>query len=513
MLNVFKKKKNNNKILFLILDGVGINKDYPGNAVTQANTPCFNKLLKEYPNITLGASEEFVGLPKGQMGSSEVGHFTFGAGKVVDSEIVRIDKAINNGEFYRNQILNDELSKIKGFQALHIAGLLSDGGIHSSINHLFALLEVVSRYNNISQVYLHIFTDGRDTSPNSSKEYISKLQERIKLTPKVQIASICGRYYGMDRDNRWDRQKKLYNLIVNGIGERENDIVKYIDNSYSQGVTDEFLIPTLFNENGLIKDKDTMIFFNFRSDRAREFTRMFVDKSFDSFLTKKMSVNFITFTEYDSKFKNIKVLFPPLKQQPGLGQIISKLGYNQLRIAETEKYAHVTYFFNLGDEHPNKREDRILVPSPGVSTYDLKPEMSAKIITSRLLETLNKDYKLTVVNFANGDMVGHTGNISAAIKAMETVDQCLEIIFKKVDLDNTTVIVTADHGNCDEMLLPDGKTSTSHSLNKVPFIVVSKKEHKLRTDKELSIANVAPTILKLLDEKVPEYMAEDLLDY
>ncbi|HOW29205.1 MAG TPA: 2,3-bisphosphoglycerate-independent phosphoglycerate mutase [archaeon] len=513
MLNVFKKKKNNNKILFLILDGVGINKDYPGNAVTQANTPCFNKLLKEYPNITLGASEEFVGLPKGQMGSSEVGHFTFGAGKVVDSEIVRIDKAINNGEFYRNQILNDELSKIKGFQALHIAGLLSDGGIHSSINHLFTLLEVVSRYNNISQVYLHIFTDGRDTSPNSSKEYISKLQERIKLTPKVQIASICGRYYGMDRDNRWDRQKKLYNLIVNGIGERENDIVKYIDNSYSQGVTDEFLIPTLFNENGLIKDKDTMIFFNFRSDRAREFTRMFVDKSFDSFLTKKMSVNFITFTEYDSKFKNIKVLFPPLKQQPGLGQIISKLGYNQLRIAETEKYAHVTYFFNLGDEHPNKREDRILVPSPGVSTYDLKPEMSAKIITSRLLETLNKDYKLTVVNFANGDMVGHTGNISAAIKAMETVDQCLEIIFKKVDLDNTTVIVTADHGNCDEMLLPDGKTSTSHSLNKVPFIVVSKKEHKLRTDKELSIANVAPTILKLLDEKVPEYMAEDLLDY
>ena len=513
MLNVFKKKKNNNKILFLILDGVGINKDYPGNAVTQANTPCFNKLLKEYPNITLGASEEFVGLPKGQMGSSEVGHFTFGAGKVVDSEIVRIDKAINNGEFYRNQILNDELSKIKGFQALHIAGLLSDGGIHSSINHLFALLEVVSRYNNISQVYLHIFTDGRDTTPNSSKEYISKLQERIKLTPKVQIASICGRYYGMDRDNRWDRQKKLYNLIVNGIGERENDIVKYIDNSYSQGVTDEFLIPTLFNENGLIKDKDTMIFFNFRSDRAREFTRMFVDKSFDSFLTKKMSVNFITFTEYDSKFKNIKVLFPPLKQQPGLGQIISKLGYNQLRIAETEKYAHVTYFFNLGDEHPNKREDRILVPSPGVSTYDLKPEMSAKIITSRLLETLNKDYKLTVVNFANGDMVGHTGNISAAIKAMETVDQCLEIIFKKVDLDNTTVIVTADHGNCDEMLLPDGKTSTSHSLNKVPFIVVSKKEHKLRTDKELSIANVAPTILKLLDEKVPEYMAEDLLDY
>ena len=513
MLKIFSKKKNNDKVLFLILDGVGINKPYPGNAVTQANMPCFNKLLKEYPNITLGASEEYVGLPKGQMGSSEVGHFTFGAGRVIDSEIVRIEKAINNGEFYKNLVLNTELSKIKGFQALHIVGLLSDGGVHSSINHLFALLEVVSRHSNISQVYLHVFTDGRDTSPRSSKEYLTRLQERIKLTPKVQIASICGRYYGMDRDNRWDRQKKLYNLIVNGIGERENDIFNYVDNCYKQDITDEFLTPTLFNENGLIKDKDTIIFFNFRSDRAREFTRMFVDKSFDSFQTKKMSVNFITFTEYDSKFKQIKVLFPPLKQLPGLGQLISKSGYSQLRIAETEKYAHVTYFFNLGDEHPNKKEDRILVSSPGVSTYDLKPEMSAKIITSRLLEKLNEDYKLTVVNFANGDMVGHTGNVPAAIKAMETIDQCLEIIFKKVNLDNTTVIIAADHGNCDEMLSSDGNMSTSHSLNKVPFILISNKEYTLRNGDNLSIASIAPTILKILNEKVPEYMAEDLLDY
>ena len=513
MFKVLNKKKNNNKVLFIILDGVGKNKPYPGNAVNQANMPCFNRLLDEYPNTTLGASEEYVGLPKGQMGSSEVGHFTFGAGKVIDSEIVRIDKAISTGNFYKNQILNTELSKIKGYNALHVAGLLSDGGIHSSINHLFALLEVINRYNNAAQVYLHLFTDGRDTSPHSAKEYLKQLQDRIKLTPKIQIASICGRYYGMDRDNRWDRQKKLYNLIVNGIGERENDVFEYVDKCYKQETTDEFLTPTLFNENGLIKDKDTIIFFNFRSDRAREFTRMFVDKSFDNFLTKKMSVNFITFTEYDSKLKNVKVLFPPQKQQPGLGQIISKLGYNQLRVAETEKYAHVTYFFNLGDEHPNKREDRILVPSPGVSTYDLKPEMSAKIITSKLLETLNKDYKLTVVNFANGDMVGHTGNIRATIKALETVDQCLEIILKKVNLENTTVIVTADHGNCDEMLYPDGRKNTSHSLNKVPFILVSNKQHKLRSDKNLSIASIAPTILKILDEKVPDYMSEDLLDY
>ncbi len=505
------KKKKDKKLLFLILDGVGLNKPYPGNAVSQASMQCFNKLLQDYPNIALGASEQFVGLPKGQIGSSEIGHFTFGAGRIVDSEIVRIDKAIESGEFQKNQVLNSELAKVKLFQSVHIVGLLSDGGIHSSINHLFALLDVIGRYNNVSQVYLHLFTDGRDTPPDSAKKYLSELMQKIGTSKKIQIGSICGRYYGMDRDNRWDRQKKLYNLIVNGIGERATDVYAYVDECYKQGITDEFLTPTLFNENSLIKDKDTIIFFNFRSDRAREFTRMFVDKSFDNFQTKKMDVNFITFTEYDSKFKNLKVLFPPLKLEPGLGQIISKLRYRQLRLAETEKYAHVTYFFNLGQEHPNKREDRILVPSPGVATYDLKPEMSAKIITAKLIERLNDSYKLFVVNFANGDMVGHTGNIDAAIKAMETIDQCLSIILKKVDLNDTIVVVTSDHGNCDEMLLPDGKISTAHSLNKVPFILISKDKHTLKTDKQYSIANIAPTLLKLLDEKAPDYMCEDLL--
>lgn len=507
-----KKTKQPNKVLFLILDGVGANKAYPGNATSLANMQCYNRLQKEYPNIKLGASEAFVGLPKGQMGSSEIGHFTFGAGRIIDSDIVRIDKAIENKEFIKNKILNTELSKIKSSQALHIAGLLSDGGIHSSITHLFALLDVVSNYDNISQIYLHIFTDGRDTSPNSSAKYITKLQNKIKFYPKIQIASVCGRYFGMDRDNRWDRQKKVYNLIVNGIGNREQDVLEFIDNSYKQGITDEFLTPTLFNEQGLIKDKDSLIFFNFRSDRAREFTRMFVDKSFDNFLTNKINVNFITFTEYDSKFRNVKVLFPTQLQKPGIGEILSKKGYKQLRLAETEKYAHVTYFFNLGNEKPLKKEHRILVPSPGVSTYDLKPEMSAKIITTKLLENLNKDYGLTVVNFANGDMVGHTGNIKAATKAMEVIDQCLEIIFKKVNLEDTTVIVTADHGNCEEMILPSGKISTRHSLNKVPFILISNTNQKLKTDKEYSIANIAPTILKLLGEKAPSHMLEDLLE-
>ncbi|MFA5745259.1 MAG: 2,3-bisphosphoglycerate-independent phosphoglycerate mutase [archaeon] len=507
------KKKNKNKMLLIILDGVGVNKTYPGNAVTLSNMPVYNNLKAIYPNVTLGASEEYVGLPKKQIGSSEIGHFTIGAGRIIDSEIVRIDKAISTGEFFKNKLLNTELTNIKGFQSLHIVGLLSDGGVHSSINHLFALLELVNRYNNLSQVYLHLFTDGRDVDPRSAKIYVAEVQKRIAGNHKISIASICGRYYGMDRDNRWDRQKKLYNLIVNGIGERETDPIAYVDNCYAKEITDEFLTPTLFNENGLIKANDTIIFFNFRSDRAREFTKLFVDKSFDKFQTKKMNINFITFTEYDSKLKNIKVLFPPSKQPEGLGKIISELGYKQLRVAETEKYAHVTYFFNQGDEHPYKREDRILISSPSVSTYDQKPDMSAKIITQKVIETLPNDYKLTVVNFANGDMVGHTGNLEATIKALETVDQCLEQIMKRVNLENTTVIITADHGNCDEMLTKDGKISTAHSLNKVPFILVSNKEYKLREASECSIANIAPTILKILEEKVPEYMAEDLFDY
>jgi 2,3-bisphosphoglycerate-independent phosphoglycerate mutase len=513
MFGLKKKKTNNNKLLLIILDGVGINKPYPGNAVTLANMPSFNSLRTNYPNMLLGASEEYVGLPKKQMGSSEVGHFTIGAGRIIDSEIVRIDKAIRTGEFYKNIVLNAELQKIKGFQALHVVGLLSDGGVHSSINHLFALLEVINRHNNLSQVYLHLFTDGRDVDPKSSKLFVSELLKRIAGNNRIHIASICGRYYGMDRDNRWDRQKKLYNLIVNGIGERSSDPLSYIEYCHSKEITDEFLPPVLFNENGLIKNNDTVIFFNFRSDRAREFTKMLMDKSFDKFQTKKMFLNFLSFTEYDSKFKNVKVLFPPEKQKAGLGKIISELGYKQLRIAETEKYAHVTYFFNLGEEHPYKKEDRILVPSPSVATYDLKPEMSAKIITQRLIDKLNEDYKLIVVNFANGDMVGHTGDIQATVKGLEIVDQCLEQIMKRVNLDNTTVIITADHGNCDEMITSDHKV-TCHSINKVPFILISNKEHKLRADNhESSIANVAPTILKLLGEEVPKYMSEDLLDY
>lgn len=503
--------KDNKKVILLVLDGVGINKAYSGNAVTLANMPTFDLLKKSNPYTKLGASEKFVGLPEGQMGSSEVGHSTFGAGRIMDSEIVRINKEIKSGNFAKNKVLTKELKKIKGAQRLHLVGLLSDGGIHSHKDHFYALLDIIKKYNNISQIYLHLFTDGRDTDPKSGQYFLDELLKH--KNKKMSVASISGRYYGMDRDNHWDRLKKVYDLLVYGKGSiSKDDPIDFIENSYNSGITDEFLEPTLFDTSGIIKDKDTILFFNFRSDRARQFTKMFVDKRFDVFNTKKINVNFVTLTEYDSKIKNLKVMYPPEKQQPGLGQIISKLGYKQLRLAETEKFAHVTYFFNLGQEKPNKKEDRILVPSPGVLTYDKKPEMSVKIITQKLIENINKDYKFILVNFANGDMVGHTGNIKAAIKALETIDQCLSLILKKIDLDNTILIITADHGNCDVMLNKDGSVNTAHSLNKVPFIIISKEKYNLKLDKEYSIANIAPTILKILDLKVPNYMEDDLLE-
>ena len=503
--------KNKNKVVLLVLDGVGINRAYSGNAVSIAEMNTLENLKKKYPYTKLGASEKFVGLPEGQMGSSEVGHSTFGAGRIIDSEIIRINKAIKSGAFAKNKVLVKNLKKIKGNQSLHLVGLLSDGGVHSHKDQLYSILNILKKYENISQIYLHLFTDGRDTDPHSAKGFLEELLS--KKTKKASIASISGRYYGMDRDNHWDRLKKVYDLLVYGKGSiSKDDPIDFIEKSYEKKITDEFLEPTLFDTSSLIKNNDTILFFNFRSDRARMFARMFVDKKFDVFNTKKINVNFITLTEYDSKLKSLKVMFPPEKQKPGLGQIISKLGYRQLRLAETEKFAHVTYFFNLGQERPNKKESRILVPSPGVLTYDLKPEMSVKIITQKLIENINKDFKFILVNFANGDMVGHTGNLKAAVKALKTIDQCLALILRKIDLNTTTLIITADHGNCDMMINKDGSINTSHTLNKVPFIILSKEKYSLKMDKEYSIANIAPTILKILKLRVPTYMEKDLLE-
>jgi 2,3-bisphosphoglycerate-independent phosphoglycerate mutase len=513
------KNKNilNKKVLLIILDGFGINKNYKGNAITKANMPFYSSLLKKYPNTKLGASEEFVGLPHNQIGTSEVGHSTIGAGRVLVSEISHINNMIKSGDFKNNKILINNFKKIKDKNTLHLVGLVSDGGVHSHIDHLFYLLDIIKEYKNIKKVYIHVFSDGRDTKPQSAIKYIRQLQTKLNEIKIAEIASISGRYYAMDRDNNWDRLKKVYNILVYNKGNYSESITNYVINSYNKGITDEFFEPTYFIKNCNIKQKDTVLFFNFRSDRAREFTKAFCTKYFSKFKTEKLNINFITFTQYDSKIKNVKVLFPPEKKLPGLGQIISKLGYKQLRIAESEKYAHVTYFFNIGQEKPNKNENRILISSPSVATYDLKPEMSAKIITKELISTFNKNYILTVLNFANPDMVGHTGNIKATISALETIDKCLSIIFSKIDLNITNVIITADHGNCDEMIFEDNTTSTSHSLNKVPFILINNNYNnnnniiELKKDANLSIANIAPTILDLLELDIPSYMCESLI--
>ncbi len=502
---------NEEKVLLLILDGVGVNEDYSGNAISIAKTKTLDSLIKKYPYTELGASENFVGLDKNQLGGSEVGHLTIGAGKHINSDLVRINKSIKDKSFYKNKMLLQALSKVKKNNSLHLIGLLSDGGIHSHIKHLFGILDVV-KIKKIKKVYIHVFSDGRDVPPKSIIKYLTQLKEYIfykNLQETVDIASISGRYYGMDRDNKWDRLEKVYDLLVKGKGNIEDSKGVFIKKSYKKRITDEYLEPTLFIKEGTIKNNDTVIYYNFRSDRARTFTRIFTDPKFKFFKTKKININFYTLTQYDSLLKKTKVIFNPLKTIDGLGQIISKKGYKQLRAAESEKYAHVTYFFNQGQEFPNKNEDRILVPSPKIKTYDEKPEMSVIELTKKIIPKLKKDYKLTVVNFANGDMVGHTGNISATIKGIEAMDKCISDILKNIDK-NTTVIITADHGNCDQMIFPDKTISTSHSLNKVPFILVSKK-YNLKNIKNPSLANIAPTILDILDIKKPKEMFPSLL--
>ena len=502
----------NKNLLLIVLDGVGLYKNYEGNAVFRADTKTLDSLINKYPFIEIGASEEFVGLPEGQLGGSEIGHQTIGAGKIIESELLRINKAIKDKSFYKNKVLLSTIKKAKN-NNLHLVGLLSDGGVHSHIDHLFAILDVISK-NKTNDVYIHLFTDGRDVPPKSAQLYISRLSEyleKLNIQNKVYIASISGRYYAMDRDNRWDRQKIVYDLLVSGKGNKFNSTSDFIRNSYKRQVTDEFLLPTLLEQKGLIKNNDSVIFFNFRSDRARQLTNMFTDDSFNYFKTKKLNLNFTTFTQYDHNLKNVNVMFKPVKYKDGLGQIFSKQRFKQLRIAETEKYAHVTYFFNQGQEKPNNLEDRILVDSKKIKTYDLDPTMSAKKITDKLLPLLNKDYKFTLLNFANGDMVGHTGNLEASISAMSFVDKQVERILKKVDLEKTIVLITADHGNCEEMYYEDKTICTSHTLNTVPLILVSNTDYKLRVVKNSSLANIAPTILDLLNLKIPNYMEKSLL--
>ena len=489
------------KVLLCIMDGIGLTKEKKYNALYNAKTEVLDKLWNKYPHTTLEASGPSVGLPKGQMGNSEVGHTNIGAGRLVYQSLELINTKIKDKSFYQNEEILKVINHVKKENsALHLIGLLSDGGVHSHINHLFALLELAKK-ENLTNVYIHIFTDGRDVSPVSGLSYIEALEKYTQKIKLGKIASIGGRYYGMDRDNNLDRVEKAYNAMV--IGTKEKSAKEVWKESQKQNITDEFIIPTTTNKEGLIKDNDGLIFFNFRPDRIRELASIFTNNNYESFQRNPLTnLKVVTMMHVaDTVLAPYAFHLEELKNT--LGEYISLKGLTQLRIAETEKYAHVTYFFNGGLDKTYEGEKRILVPSPKVATYDLEPEMSANMITASLVKEITQNKEdLIILNVANGDMVGHTGDYKAAIKAVETVDKCIGKILENISLEEYIVIITADHGNCEVMRNKDGSINTSHTTNKVPFIITEKKL-KL---KEGKLGDIAPTILYLMDLNPPKEM-------
>ncbi len=493
-------------IVLCILDGVGIRNETTGNAFFKANKPNFDKLMETYPHSLLEASGELVGLPYGQMGNSEVGHMNIGAGRIVFQPLQLINEKIKTGEFKENKEFKNVIEHVKNNNSkLHLCGLLSDGGIHSHINHLESLLEVI-RDNGINEVCLHAFLDGRDTLPNSALKYLEQIEAKLKSLGMGKIATLSGRYYAMDRDNRWDRVELAYKALVDGKGIEKSSYQEAIESSYNSNELDEFVKPVVLDENSKIDDNDGVILFNFRPDRGRELFSAITNSENTEFeRTLRKNIKLVTMMPLSNE-----VIYTPAYNNQNLentlGEFLANKGYSQLRIAETEKYAHVTYFFDGGVEKDLENAKRILIPSPKVATYDLKPEMSALEITNNLIEEL-ENYDVVIVNYANGDMVGHTGNIEAAVKAIETVDNCLGKLYEKTISLNGTLLVTADHGNCDLMLDNNGNVITSHSLSKVPFIVT--------TDATLvdgKLADIAPTLLNILGEMPPiEMTGENLL--
>lgn len=499
--------------LLMILDGWGVNPEKANNAVAISGIPHLEKLASEYPETRLLCSGKAVGLPAGIMGNSEVGHLNIGAGRVVYQNLLRINQAIADGSFAQNKVFNAALDKIAANNAaLHLMGLVSDGGVHSHLSHLTALIDA-AHARGLSRVFVHAILDGRDTPPESGAGYITALQEHLEKTGTGAIASICGRYYAMDRDKRWDRIQKAFELYTLGKGTAAADPVSAVKAAYRRDETDEFVQPVfLTGENGkplaTIEDQDTVIFFNYRADRAREITRAFTDPAFTEF---KRAVfpslsDYVCMTQYDEQF-SLPMAYPPVHLEKILGQVVSEKGLSQLRIAETEKYAHVTYFFNGGEEAPFENEDRCLIPSPrDIPTYDHKPEMSAPAVTEEVLQRIDSDrYDLIVLNFANMDMVGHTGILAAAVTACQTVDSCVTRIVSRILAKQGTVIVTADHGNAEEMVDADGNPHTAHTLNPVRLILVddSRKGAQLQ---EGRLADIAPTILDILDIEQPAEM-------
>ena len=497
--------------VLLILDGYGERKEKDGNAIALANTPVMDKLKKEFPYVEGQASGLFVGLPDGQMGNSEVGHMNMGAGRIVYQELTRITKAIEDGDFFENKALKEAVEHCKKENtALHFMGLVSSGGVHSHIGHIYGLLELAKRAG-LKKVYLHAFLDGRDTPPDSGKSFLMDVEKKMQELGVGEIATISGRYYAMDRDKNYDRVEKAYRAMVDGTGEKASSVEEAIDASYAKKVYDEFVLPTVIEKDGAVhtvSDGDAMIFFNFRPDRAREICHAFCDDEFNFFNRgARKKVFFVCFTDYDPTIPNKRVAFEKEEIHNTLGEVVSNLGKNQLRIAETEKYAHVTFFFNGGKEEPYKNEDRILVPSPKeVPTYDLKPEMSCYTVTEKLTEAIRSGkYDLVVANFANPDMVGHTGVLPAAIKAIEVVDECMGKVVDAVESMHGNLFILADHGNADIMI--DEKTGepyTAHTTNPVPFILVSDEKHKLREGG--CLADVAPTLLELMEIPQPKEM-------
>lgn len=490
-------------IVLCIMDGVGIRHEIKGNAFKMANKPNLDYLYNNYPHSLLEASGELVGLPAGQMGNSEVGHMNIGAGRIVYQPLQLINEKIKNKEFFENIEFDKVFKHVEDNKSnLHILGLLSDGGIHSHINHLFALIDSARR-RNIDNIYLHMFLDGRDTLPNSALKYLDMLNDKIKDINNVHIATLSGRYYSMDRDNRWDRVELAYNAIVKNIGLHAKSYKEAIENSNE---SDEFVKPVIINDNGSIKDNDGLILFNFRPDRGRELFSAITNPKFEGF--KKEQLNNIKLVTI-MPLSNEVIYTPAFKQQKlddTLGEYLANKNYKQLRIAETEKYAHVTYFFDGGIEKDLIGCKRILVSSPKVKTYDLKPEMSAYEITDKLIDKLDQ-FDVVILNYANGDMVGHTGVIPAAVKAVETVDECVGKLYKRIKELDGILIVTADHGNCDWMLDDEGNVITSHSTSLVPFII-TKKDLKLKDGK---LADIAPTILNLLNCEIPSVMTGEVL--
>ena len=496
-------------LALIIMDGFGLRKETEGNAIAAAKHPNLDRLWATCPHTQIGASGMDVGLPDGQMGNSEVGHTNMGAGRIVYQELTRITKSIEDGEYLSNPVLLHAMENAKKPGAvLHLMGLLSDGGVHSHIHHLFGLIEMAKKMG-VEKVYIHCFMDGRDVPPTSGAEYIEELQKELEKTGVGKIATVSGRYYAMDRDNRWERVVKAYDAMVNGEGVKAPDPAAMMRQSYADGVTDEFIVPAVVTEGAEVKSGDSVIFFNFRPDRARELTRTLVDPDFAGFERKKgfFPLTYICMTQYDATMPNVEVAYAPQSLANTFGEYISKNGLTQLRIAETEKYAHVTFFFNGGVEAPYPGEDRALIPSPKVATYDLQPEMSAYLVTDEVVKRIRSGkYDVIILNYANCDMVGHTGVFEAAVKAVEAVDTCLGRTLAAIEEMGGRAFVTADHGNADMMTDEEGNPFTAHTTNPVPFIAVGFPEGTKLLPHGGRLADIAPTMLQALGLPQPAEM-------